>query len=123
MAVTDLGEGAARAAALSETSLPRRLRPRASDRRSRGTMAQFVREFLSLNPVGWTRRGLGDVLRARPEFLSQFQRNERAFDQMVRRLIERAEIEERDGLLFASERMRLAIAARMELFELNKDAL
>ena len=33
-------------------------------------MAQFVREFLSLNPTGWTRKELKTVMRAQPRFLA-----------------------------------------------------
>ena len=89
------------------------------DRRSLGSMAQFAREFLSLNPTGWTRGELRDVLRAKPQFYAQFQRNPGAFPNMVWRLIERGEIEERDGQLFASERTRLSVVVRKELFELD----
>lgn len=96
-------------------------RDRSGDRRSKGSMAQFAREFLTLNPKGWTRTELEKVMRAQPAFWQQFERNPSAYDGMIRRLIERGEIEERDQALFAAEKTRLAVLSRRELFELNRD--
>lgn len=84
-------------------------------------MSQFVREFLSVNPKGWTRLELKEIVRAQPPFWSQFQRNPAAYYGMIGRLIERGDIEDRDGKLFATERTRLAVVVRNELFELATD--
>lgn len=83
-------------------------------------MAQFVRELLSINPKGWTRSELREQMRAQPAFRQQFERNPKAINGMIGRLIERGEIEERDRLLFASEQTRLSVLVHRELFELNQ---
>jgi hypothetical protein len=83
-------------------------------------MAQFARELLALDPKGWTRDALKQRLRADPTFWRQFERNPQAYSGMVRRLILRGDIEERDGLLFASEETQLSVLARTQLFELNR---
>lgn len=86
-----------------------------NDGRSNGSMAQFTREFLVANPKGWTRKELQQVLRAQPAFSGQFERNPGAYFNMIRRLALRRDIEERDGLLFASESIRRSVLARSEL--------
>ena len=72
---------------------------------------------LSLNPKGWTRRELKRVTQA--AFPRQFERNPKAFYGMTRRLIERGDVEDRAGVLFASEDTRLSVLARKVLFEIN----
>lgn len=84
-------------------------------------MAQFVREFLSFNPRGWTRLELKRIVRAQPAFWRQCERNSRAYCNLMGRLIERGDIEDRDGRLYASERTRLLVVVRKELFELRTD--
>lgn len=84
-------------------------------------MAQAARETLSLQPRGWRRSDLRDVLRSQPAFWEQFRRNPGAYSNMVTRLIAKGDIYEREGKLFITERVRLAIAVRLELFELNRD--
>lgn len=84
-------------------------------------MAQFVREFLSLDAVGRTRSELKVTVRAQPCFWRQFERNPKAFDNLIRRLILRGEIEERDGKLLPSEQTRIGVLVRKELFEINPD--
>lgn len=96
-------------------------RDRSHDRRSTGSMAQFAREFLSLNPKGWTRQELKKVMRAQPGFWQQFDRNPSAYHGMIRRLIDRGEIKERNETLFASEETRVSVLARQELFEVNRN--
>lgn len=96
-------------------------RVRSPDGRNRGSMSQFVREFLSLNPTGWTRADLQSLLRGRVEFTRQFQRNPRAYSNMICRLIDRGDIEDRDGKLFATEPIRLSVVVRKDLFELAMD--
>jgi hypothetical protein len=86
-------------------------------------MAQFVREYLSLNDTGWTRAELRAVVRGRVEFRAQFQRNPTAYTQMIWRLISRGDIEDRGEKLFASERTRLSVVVWKELFELRTDGL
>lgn len=72
--------------------------------------------------MGWTRAELKQVLRAQPAFRRQFERNSGAYPNMIRRLIQRGDIEDRIGRLFASEETRLSVLARSELFEINRDA-
>ena len=67
-------------------------------------MAQFVREFLTDHPEGWTRLQLRAVLRERPEFIEQFKRNPGAYYNMVERLLHRGDIVDRDGRLHPSQR-------------------
>lgn len=98
-------------------------RDRSGDQRSKGSMAQFARELLSLNPKGWTREELKAAMRAQPAFWPQFERNPGAYYGMIHRLIGRGEIEVRGRLLFASDETRLAVLARKELFELSRDEL
>ena len=83
-------------------------------------MAQFTREFLSRNPKGWTPQELKEVLRAQPAFWRHFERNPNAYPDMIRRLLQRGDIENRAGLLFALEAIRLSVLARNELFEVNR---
>lgn len=99
------------------------LRDRRADGRSRGSMAQSVREVLALDAKGRTRRELRDTIRAQPRFWNQFERNPKAYDNMIRRLILRGDIEERDDMLHASEQARLEVLVHRELFELNRDGL
>lgn len=73
-------------------------------------MAQFVREFLPNHPEGWTRMQLKAVLREQPEFEAQFARNPGAYYNVIQRLRERGEIEDRDGLLYATGRTSRRIA-------------
>lgn len=89
-----------------ESSLPKRWRILPPDGRSRGSMSQFVREFLSLNPDGWARGNLRTVLSARSRFARILERNPGAYGHMVWRLIRCGDIEERDGRLYASARVR-----------------
>lgn len=77
-------------------------------------MAQFTRVILVRNPKGWTREELKQELRAQPAFRQQFERNPGAYPNMIRRLVLRGNIEERDGLLFASESIRRSVLARTE---------
>ena len=84
-------------------------------------MAQFVREALSVKGRGWTRDDLAATVRAQPRFWRQFERNPKAYGEMLRRLILRGEIEERDGVLFATEQTRRASLIYTELFELVRD--
>ena len=84
-------------------------------------MAQAAREVLSLQPKGWGRSELKDVLRSRPAFWTQFRKNPRAYGNMVNRLLARGDIYESEGKLFASESVRLAFAVRRELFEIITD--
>ena len=84
-------------------------------------MAQFTREFLSRDSNGRPRQELKQVLRAQPTFWRQFERNPKAYPGMIRRLIKRGDIKERDGLLYASEETRLSVLARKELFEVIRD--
>jgi hypothetical protein len=86
-------------------------------------MTQFAREVLSLQPRGWTRADLKEIMRSQPAFWHHLESNPGSFHWMVRDLIKRGEIEERDGLLFATERTRLAVVVRRELFEVNPDAM
>lgn len=102
---------------------PTRARECPKDGRNRGSMAQFVREHLSLNDTGWTHAELRAVVRGRIEYRAQFQRNPTAYTQMIWRLIGRGDIEDRGGQLFASERTRLSVVVREELFELRTDVL
>ena len=82
-------------------------------------MAHFLREFLSLNRTGWTRRELKTVTQA--AFPRQFERNPNAYYGAIRRLIERGDVEDRAGRLFASEETRAWVLARHALFEINPD--
>lgn len=107
----------------AQGSLPQRWRAREPDGRSRGTMRQFVREFLSLHLDGRTRRDLRAILLGRLEFRRKLEANPRYISHLVWDLLQLGEIEERDGKLFASEATRLSIAVRQELFELNRDLL
>lgn len=84
-------------------------------------MAQFAREFLSLNPKGWSRKELKKVMQAQPAFWQQFERNPGAYHGMIGRLIAVGEIEEQQGALFASEELRLSVLARIDLFEVSRD--
>lgn len=86
-------------------------------------MTQLVRELLSLDATGLTRRELADAVRAQPAFWRQFERNPKAYNNMIRRLILRGEIEERNGTLFPSEQTRLDVLVHKALFELNRDGL
>lgn len=104
---------------MSQASKPGR--DRRTDGRSKGSMAQCVREILSVDAGGRTRRQLKEAVRAQPRFWRQFERNPKAFDNMIRRLMLRGEIEERSGTLFASEQARLAVLVHQVLFELNCD--
>jgi hypothetical protein len=93
---------------------PRQRRDSSGDRRSKGSMAQFVREFLSFDTKGLTRREFKNILRAQPAFGRQFERNPGAYYGAIRRLVERGDIEDRAGLMFASEGTRISIFARKE---------
>ena len=95
--------------------------PAPDDRRSRFSMAQFVRERLALDDRGWTRAELETLLRRQPRFWPQVQRNPKALRELIRRLIGRREVEERNGKLFAAESMQISICARRQLFELVRD--
>ena len=97
-------------------------RDRSADRRSKGSMAQFTCEFLSLNPKGWTRQELKRVMQAQPAFWRQFERNPGAYLGMIRHLIQRGELEERDKALLASEETRLSVLARTDLFEVKRSS-
>ena len=92
-----------------------------NDERSNGSMAQFAREFLSRNPKGWTRSELKEVLKAHPVFWRQFERNPGAYPNMVRRLLLRGDILEREGLLFASKKTQQLMLARSERFQNSRD--
>lgn len=82
-------------------------------------MTQFIREFLSLNPTGWTRGDVKTVLMARWRFARTLERNRSAYTNMLWTLIRRGDVEERDGKLYASDRVRRRVEAlrRMELSE------
>jgi len=84
-------------------------------------MTQFVRELLASQQRGWTRAELETALRRQPRFWRQFERNSKAFPEMIRRLLVRGEIETKEGALFASERTRLAALIHTERFELIRD--
>lgn len=81
-------------------------------------MSQFVREFLSLNSAGWTRAELKKVVQDQPRFGARIQQSPAAYSQLISRLIDRGEIEEKNGKLFAAPHVRLAIVVRKERFEL-----
>jgi hypothetical protein len=92
--------------------------PGPNDRRSRRLMTQFARERLALEDRGWSRSELEAVVRAQPQFRRRMERNPKALGELIRRLIGRGEVEQRDGKLFAAEPMQISICARRELFEL-----
>ena len=80
-------------------------------------MAQFVREFLSVNPEGRTRDELREIVRTQPAFRQRFERNPQAFNGLIGRLLMGGEIEERAGNLLAVEATRLSVLVRKDLFE------
>lgn len=90
----------------SDRSIPKRWRLSPPDGRSRGTMAQSVREFLTDNPQGWSRLELKAALTRDERFATQFQRNPGAYYNMIGRLLHRGDLEDRNGLLFASDKTR-----------------
>lgn len=94
------------ALARGEAVIPRRWRILPPDRRSRGSMAQFVREFLTDNPKGWSRLDLRAAVQERPEFESISGGRPDAFYNLIGRLRNSGEIEDRNGLLFASDSVR-----------------
>lgn len=69
-------------------------------------MSQFVREYLSDNLGGKTRSQLLAAMREHPHLAARYDRNPPAFLHTIRRLILRGELDERDGLIVASETMR-----------------
>jgi hypothetical protein len=76
-------------------------------------MAQWVREFLTDNPQGWSRLELKVAVARQLEFAAQFERNPGAYYNMIGRLLHRGDLEDRDGLLFASEKtLRQLVDAR-----------
>lgn len=105
-----------------EASLPKPRRGATPDRRSRGTMRQFVREFLSLFGRR-TRAELKEIVFGRPEFRRKLQRNPHYFTHLLWDLRQRGEIEQRDGRLVAAEATRWAVLVRKVRFEVNREGL
>lgn len=61
------------------------------------------------------------MLRAQPAFSEQLDRNPGAYPHMIRRLLLRGDIVKRERLLFASERVRLAMLVRSEVPKIDRD--
>lgn len=91
-------------------SIPRRWRTLPPDARSRGTMSQFVREYLGEHRGGLTRQELKEVIEAQPQFDHFTEQNPKGFYGLVTRLLHAGDIEDHDGLLRASPRVIRHIA-------------
>lgn len=92
--------------------------PAPHDRRSRHSMAQFIRECLAGENRGWSRSELEALMRLHPRFRRQPERNRKALSETLRRLQAMGQIEEQGGLLFVPEWLRIAILVRIERFEI-----
>ena len=94
----------------TEAPTPRRWRTLPPDGRSRGSMAQFVREFLTDNPQGWSRLDLRIIVRGKPEFAATLSGNPNAFYNLIGRMRRGGEIEDQGGLLFASAAVKRRVS-------------
>ena len=82
--------------ASKDSSLPLRWQG-TPDGRSRGRLIQFVRDYLADRPVGASRAQLDEAARA--HYGDRFPKARRSLQEMIYRLKQGSEIEERDGRL------------------------
>ena len=78
-------------------------------------MRQFVREFLSINPTGWTRADIKTILTARARYARIMDGNPSTVHNMIWNLLKSGDIEERLGKLYASDRVRRRVEAIKQL--------
>jgi hypothetical protein len=100
-AARTLGIDPAQIQAATPGRLPRR------DGRTDGTMTEFMRECFDKADKGLTRMELKEMVRRDPRYTDKM-KNENVYYNLIKRLIVRGEVVERDGALYAAHRAPLA---------------